>query len=87
MSEPTIRKTQKQHEMMEIILSAADKGEFLSCRSLYRRVSYKDAASYQAILCSIKYLERAGMIRPEKSGRVKLLKPTSEAYAHFRSGA
>lgn len=87
MSRPAFRKTPKQHELMEAVLSAADRGEFLTIIGLKDAVSYGPEVTYQAILCSVGFLKKAGMIVLERSGRFKIIKPTAEAYANFRSAS
>jgi repressor of nif and glnA expression len=76
--------TEKQTEIMKLILEAADYGAFINMTQLRERLTYK--ASKQAFLCSVKILENYGfLVKEYKGSRPMELKPTPLAYATFRT--
>jgi len=78
------RRTEKQKEIMSLILRAAGEGKFLTQKEIHEAVSYKDNASYGAIRVSINFLVSQGMLEKERVGRVVNLVPTTRAYDWFR---
>lgn len=79
--------TEKQVEIMRHILKAADAGGYLCANELYELLSYRDSCSVNAVLGSLKFLERYGFIQRRKRGdgtRRSDLIPTKFAYIYFR---
>lgn len=81
MSEDPAR-TKKQREIMQIILAAADQGEFLNVKQIHSRVSY--TCAYGSIRTSMRFLVKAGVLARERAGTSSLMKPTLKAYELFR---
>lgn len=77
------RKTDKQKEIMGIILREAGEGRFLTLTELYPMLSYHHEASYGAVRLSIRNLEEKGMLEKNREGVSKRLVPTSRAYDWF----
>ena len=77
------RRTEKQKEIMGIILREASTGRFLCIKELYDLVSYKASASYGALRISVRFLEEQGMLIRKKDGRETRLVPTGRAYQWF----
>ncbi|MDE4297098.1 hypothetical protein PXK56_18075 [Phaeobacter gallaeciensis] len=81
-----VRLTQKQKNIMGLILKRAGEGTFLSVTALHAEVSHGDGCSYGAIRKSLDVLENAGMIvrlrRPGENS--KEVKPTQKGYDWFR---
>jgi hypothetical protein len=78
------RRTEKQKEIMGLILRSAGEGKFLTQKELHEAVSYKDAASYGAIRISINFLVNQGMLEKVRAGRIVELRPTERAYDWFK---
>lgn len=79
--------TEKQIEIMTLILKAADAGTHLSAHELHAQLSYRDACTVNAVLSSLKFLESHGLIlrRKRKDGtRRHEILPTKLAYVYFR---
>ncbi|WP_062120503.1 hypothetical protein [Aureimonas sp. AU40] len=76
-------RTDKQREIVGVILAAADKGEHLTVGEIMSRLSYKP--SRPAFSCSLRYLEGNGIISREGWNGKRIVKPTGDAYAWFRS--
>jgi hypothetical protein len=82
--------TQKQQKIMMLVLAAADEGRFISMRELKSR--YAPEVSNQAVLCSIGFLVRHGVVEkvygetygPFQRGALLYVKPTSLAYSLYR---
>jgi len=76
--------TDKQAEIMRLILGAVDHGSLITLKALREQLSYK--ASKQAVLCSLKILEGHGFLTKHHHGnRTMEIKPTATAYTTFRS--
>lgn len=76
--------SEKQTEIMKLVLTAVDHGDFITLKRLREQLSYK--ASKQAVLCSLKILESYGFLTKTYHGnRTMELKPTTLAYVTFRS--
>lgn len=76
------KRTEKQRELMGLILRAAGDGKFLSVKELHEATSY--GASYGAIRISLRFLEKQEMIEKQRSGQSTLLVPTERAYDWYR---
>jgi Fe2+ or Zn2+ uptake regulation protein len=81
-----VRLTQKQKNIMGLILQKAGQGTFLTVKELHEAVSHGDGCSYGAIRKSLDVLENASMIvRERRSGEnTKEVKPTQQGYDWFR---
>lgn len=81
-----IRMTAKQKEIMFHILAAADRGYAISMPQLRAELSYGADVTKQAVLCSLRQLEGAGMIVKEygRGNKPMKIKPTALAYAVFK---
>lgn len=79
------RATQKQSEIIKLVLEAADAGESLHFADLKKRLSY--SASQQSVQQSIRILVDHGMIekKTDRDGRKMLLYPTLLAYHYHRA--
>jgi len=81
-------KTAKQMEIMRVIFKAAGEGKFLSPKELHKLIAHGAECKYPALICSISYLRRHGMIEsvygddhgPHQYGLKSYLKPTPKAY-------
>lgn len=84
-----ITQTDKQAEIMGLVLKAADGGEILDIDQLKERLSYGAGCTKQAIQCSIRFLEGHGMLvrgyEKRRRCRRMILRPTAEGYAFFRA--
>lgn len=79
--------TEKQIEIMTIILKAADKGRHLSAQELHGELSYGKGCTVNAVLSSLKFLEAHGLIARRKRNdgtRRSEIMPTKLAYIYFR---
>jgi repressor of nif and glnA expression len=72
--------TDKQVEIMKIIIQATGNGETLILEDIQKRLSYGDGVSNIAIFYSLKYLEKHGLIVKERVGREAFIRPTSLGY-------
>ncbi len=81
-----VRLTQKQKNIMGLVLKRAGEGSFMTVSELHTEVSHGDACSYGAIRKSLDVLEKAGMIvRDRRPGEnTKEVKPTQKGYDWFR---
>ena len=79
-----VRKTEKQREIVGIILREAGAGRFLSVSELYDMISYKHEATYGALRVSLRFLEERGIIVRTKDKNFTRLIPTSRAYDLFK---
>lgn len=76
-----ITNTPKQLEIMKLVMSAADAGSFITMEKLREDLSYGATCSKQAVLCSLRILEKAGLLAKEYRGaKPMILKPTPLAY-------
>lgn len=78
------RRTEKQREIMGIVLREAGAGRFLNVTELHDLLSYKAEASYGAIRISLRFLEKQGMLHRKREGRETKLVPTPRAYDWFK---
>lgn len=79
-----VRQTDKQQEIMGIILREVGAGRFLNVTELYGMISYSHEASYGALRVSLRWLEKHGMlIRERDKGQTRLV-PTRRAYDFFK---
>lgn len=76
------RRTQKQKELMGLILEAAGAGRFLTIKELHEKISYP--ASYGAVRISVNFLQKQDMIEKTPAGQTVHLVPTSRGYDWFR---
>ena len=79
------RRTEKQKEIMGLILKAAGEGRFLTTTDIHEQVSYE--ASYGAIRVSIRFLVSQGMLERRPDGNFTRLVPTLKGYDWFRPAA
>jgi hypothetical protein len=77
------KKTEKQKEIMGIILREAGAGRFLTLTELYPMLSYRAEATYGAVRLSIRNLEEKGFLQKNQIGVSKQLVPTPRAYDWF----
>jgi hypothetical protein len=76
----------KQTEIMKLVMDTArDTGDFIELHELKGKLSYGPDVSKQAILCSLKFLEKHGLIAREHRKRKLYIKPTLEAFKVFVS--
>jgi repressor of nif and glnA expression len=76
--------TDKQTEIMKLILAQADLGSYITLTALREQLSYKP--SKQAILCSVRVLEGHGFLTKIHHGcRTMEIIPTALAYSTFRA--
>ena len=80
MSKP--RRTEKQKEIMGLILRALNEGEHLTTKDIHEMVSYE--ATYGAIRVSIRFLVNQGMLERRKKGQFTELLPTEKGRDWFR---
>lgn len=79
--------TEKQMEIINLVLAAADAGEPMTYSLLQARLSYGAGITNQSVQCSVKFLERHGLLIRQKSigdSRITLIKPTTLTYTMFR---
>lgn len=79
--------TEKQMEIIDIVMRAADAGEVMTYQRLQARLSYGRSICIQSVHCSVKFLEKHGVLVRVKSpedSRKTLIKPTTLAYEMFR---
>ncbi|MBD9511620.1 hypothetical protein IB265_33230 [Ensifer sp. ENS10] len=76
------RRTEKQKELMGLILKAANDGAFLTPSELHAKISYP--ATYGAVRVSIKFLVSQGMVEKRPEGNFVRLVPTLRGYDWFR---
>lgn len=81
-----VRLTQKQKNIMGLILKSVGNGKHLTVSELHQQVSHGDECSYGAIRKSLDILEDAGMIiRERRPGEnSKEVKPTQKGFDWFR---
>lgn len=79
------RQSLKQTEIMGLVVTANADGVPISLPQLQAKLSYGASVKRQAILCSIKILERHGMLTREnsKSKSMRLI-PTDLAAMYFK---
>lgn len=76
------RRTEKQKEIMGLILRAAGEGRFLTPTQIHEQVSY--TCTYGAIRVSLDFLQELGMIEKRRAGRSVEIHPTERGYDWFR---
>jgi|SRR6478609_793111 len=82
--------TDRQREIMHLVLQAADEGRFISLKELHARLIPESAET--AMQCSIRFLAKHGMVErvygPDygeyRIGEILYVKPTILAYAKYR---
>lgn len=81
-----VRLTQKQKNIMGLVLKLAGEGRFLNVGDLHKEVAHSAECTYGAFRKSLDVLERAGMIVRERiPGMIaKEVKPTLKGYDWFR---
>lgn len=81
-----VRLTQKQKNIMGLILRRAGEGVFLTVREVHEGAAHGSECSYGAVRKSLEILEKAGMIvREYRAGTtLKDVKPTNKGYDWFR---
>ena len=81
--------TEKQHEIMTLVLKSTDAGSFLDIGELQAALSYGSEVTKQALQCSIRFLEGHRMLvrgyEVRRGRRRMILKPTPAAYVAFRN--
>jgi len=84
--------TEKQIEIMKVILSLVDAGSFPAITEIKNKLSYGSTVSRSAISCSLEYLEKDLVIKIVKNdssktsrGNFSVIKPTPLAYQIFRA--
>lgn len=82
MSKP--RRTDKQREIMGLILSAAGDGRYLTQNEIHKLIGYE--CSYGAVRKSVAFLVEHKLLVKERAGMSVNLVPTQEAYTWFRPG-
>ncbi|MCP1540072.1 hypothetical protein [Methylorubrum extorquens] len=84
----TFAGTDKQHEIMGLVLAAADAGSDIAFHDLKASLSYGPAVTPQALQFSIRYLEQHGFLSRKYGEKRKLyIAPTLKAYREFRPGS
>jgi Fe2+ or Zn2+ uptake regulation protein len=79
------RHTEKQTEIMTIVLNSASAGAFCTLQELRDKLSYGKDVSKQAVLCSLKFLAKHGMLERRHRGPKSMeLIPTQQGYKVFR---
>ena len=81
------RHSEKQTEIMNVVLKAADDGQTLSAEEIRDRVNYGHTITVNAMICSLGFLARHGFVQKQSRGdgtRKINWAPTSLAYAVFR---
>lgn len=78
--------SEKQQEIMKHIVEAASRGEVMTVDDLRAKLSYAGTCTRQAVLCSLKFLEKHGYILKQRTGSNKpmLIKPTTLGFATFK---
>lgn len=80
--------TDKQMAIMNAIFRGNDDGSFLDIDQLMVKVGH--TAKKQSMQCSLKFLERHGLVERElvkrRSARRRVVKPTPKAYLVLRGG-
>lgn len=78
-------RTEKQQEIMSLILDASERGVALTLASLRVMLSYGPDVSKQAVLCSLRILMEHGFLEKVYHGKKLIIIPTAAAYREFRS--
>lgn len=77
--------TDKQLEIMSLVVDAAARGEALTIQGLLDNLSYKPSRS--ALHCSLGFLKRHGYLVTENHGRNGgIVKPTISGMTTFKPG-
>jgi hypothetical protein len=80
--------TDKQHEIMTLVLKSAEEGAFLDIDGLKDRLSYGSSVTKQALQCSIRFLEGHGVLvrdyETRRGRRRMVLRPTPAGYTAYR---
>jgi hypothetical protein len=76
------RRTDKQKEIMGLILRAAGEGRFMTVTEIHEAITYD--CTYGAIRVSLRFLEGQDMIAKQRDGRVCRIVPTQRGYDWFR---
>lgn len=74
------RCSDKQVEIMRILMRATGEGEALHHRQLKERLSYGKNVSDIAVFISVKFLVKHGLVLKERMGRYVYLHPTNLGY-------
>jgi predicted transcriptional regulator len=84
----TFSQTDKQVEIMTIILDAIDRGEAVTIKLIHSRVSYGASVRHSAINSSVNYLVHHGFLTKTRpaGNAVYQIRPTLKAYQYFRPG-
>jgi len=78
------KRTDKQRQIMFLVLEAADVGSFYTITELHQALPYKCA--YGSLRTSLRFLSKRGIVELERSGMSKIVRPTIKAYDWFRVG-
>lgn len=83
MAAVALRRSEKQREIVGIVLREASAGNFLCVSEIYDRLSYKSEATYGALRLSLRILVERGILAKKRDGQRTLIIPTSRAYELF----
>jgi len=78
------KRTDKQRQIMHLVLEAADNGTFYTVTELHQALPY--TCAYGSLRTSLRFLVKRGIIELERAGMFKIIRPTPSAYDWFRSG-
>ncbi|WLR90990.1 hypothetical protein [Shinella zoogloeoides] len=78
------KRTDKQRQIMHLVLEAADNGTFYTMTELHQALPY--TCAYGSLRTSIKFLVARGIVTKERAGLSKIIRPTPSAYDWFRTG-
>ena len=76
------RRTEKQRQIMQLVLKGADDGCFLTISELHKLLPY--TCDYGSLRTSLRFLEKGGSLLRERVGAFTILRPTPDAYARYR---
>lgn len=78
------KRTDKQRQIVHLILTAADEGTFYTVKELHEALPY--TCAYGSLRTSLRFLRERKIIELERSGQVKFVRPLPAAYDWFRLG-
>jgi hypothetical protein len=78
-----MRRAPKQTQIAEVILSAADRGEYLNVTQIHAGLPYKCA--YGSLRKTLKVFEDRNLITKVRTGMCVTIKPNLTLYHWFRS--
>lgn len=77
------KRTDKQRQIMHLVLEAADAGTFYTVTELHQTLPY--TCAYGSLRTSLRFLVKRGIVELERSGMSKIVRPTIKAYDWFRT--